>query len=219
MAEPAAQTDPGAAPPAWAQALAEARARGLDRRAPLHWQRIAALAHRTERKPAGAVRQRLEARLRDLLAELDGLPPVDVPAPRPAPAQPGPLAALIAPLQASAPAVHADPAAPAPAAAAPELKVVQRHRASWARLRAEQQLAQAHTALPGQAGPLNSQRLLLRALTLMRETAPEYLQHFLHQAGALAWLEQAQQPPAVAPREGAPRSPKAAKPGGRTRSR
>jgi hypothetical protein len=35
-----------------------------------------------------------------------------------------------------------------------------------------------------------------RALTLMRDTSPEYLQHFMAQVDALMWLEQAQAQPA-----------------------
>ena len=64
----------------------------------------------------------------------------------------------------------------------------------------EQRVAEAQTALPDQAGPLNSQLLLHRALALMRETAPGYLRHFMAQAEALMWLEQALEPPAAPPK-------------------
>ncbi|MDO5289618.1 MAG: DUF2894 domain-containing protein [Pseudomonadota bacterium] len=79
----------------------------------------------------------------------------------------------------------------------PELHAVARHRATWARLRAEQRLAQTQTALPAQAGPMNSQRLLHGALALMRDTAPAYLSHLMTQAEALMWLEQALAPAAA----------------------
>lgn len=195
--------------PDLAAALAAARARGQAATNPLPWRHIEALAQRTTAHQ-GPVRQLLEARLRALLAALPAEWP-DAPHAAPTPAAGGaparPLRELLARLQLaaahgagdpSAPPTHAEPAAAA--SAPPELKVVQRHRGAWARLRAEQRVAQAQTALPEQAGPLNSQRLLHRALTLMRETAPGYLQHFLHHAEALAWLEHAQAAPAAEPR-------------------
>lgn len=190
--------------PDLAAAVAAAHARGQTAANPLPWRHIEALAQRTAAHQ-GAVRQLLEARLRTLLAALppewseDAAPAAAAPSPAAGDTPARPLRALLARLQhaaaqgaggPSAPTTHAEPAAVA--SAPPELKVVQRHRGAWARLRAEQRLAQAQTALPEQAGPLNSQRLLHRALTLMRETAPGYLQHFLHQAEALAWLEHAQ---------------------------
>ena len=124
------------------------------------------------------------------------------------------LSTLLARLQAGGLGAGADSAAAAAAAAAEgderaaatsptaplaartsrpprDLNIVQQHRGAWTQLRAEQRVAQSQTALPDQAGPLNSQLLLHRALTLMRETSPGYLQHLMGQAEALMWLEQA----------------------------
>ena len=107
-----------------------------------------------------------------------------------------------------------------------DLNIVQQHRSAWTQLRAEQRVAQSQTALPDQAGPLNSQLLLHRALTLMRETSPGYLQHLMGQAEALMWLEQALAAPSADAKtasraKAAAKSPKAAprgraagKPGG-----
>jgi len=41
------------------------------------------------------------------------------------------------------------------------------------------------------AGPLNSHFLVLRALGLMRDVAPEYLEHFVPYIEALLWLDEA----------------------------
>ena len=194
-------------------ALEAARAQGLPAAEPMRWRRIDALAQRMAGHE-GATRKWLEARLQTLLG--DGatraapIAPVSAPVPAPVavPAAPGhmptsPLGALLAQLQATAGPSTADATAPATqtrvaANAAPELKTVRQHRAAWSQLRAEQRVAEAHTALPDQAGPLNSQRLLHRALTLMRETSPGYLQHFTAQADALMWLERALAAPTVA---------------------
>ena len=214
-----AETDaPADAAPAL---LASARARGLPAADPMRWRRIEALARRLAGHQ-GATRGLLEARLQTLLAELAAVAERPGPAPAAPAAEASPLRALLAPLQAAPPpeAAAADPGATP--AAPRDLKVVQQHRAAWTRLRAEQRVAQSQTALPDQAGPLNSQLLLHRALTLMRETAPGYLQHFMAQAEALMWLEQAQAAPAAAaPRGKATKAPTrarpAAKPSGRAR--
>jgi Protein of unknown function (DUF2894) len=49
----------------------------------------------------------------------------------------------------------------------------------WSKLSAGRQLRQSLAQVPGNAGPLNSNRLVHRALSLMNELSPEYLQHFL----------------------------------------
>ena len=102
---------------------------------------------------------------------------------------------------------------PAPDASPPELQALQRFRATWSRLAAEERVQQALAHVPPQAGPLNSSHLVYRALLLMRETAPEYLQRFVPYVDALLWLEQ-MQAPSVPPAAAARRKPraKAAKP-------
>ena len=62
------------------------------------------------------------------------------------------------------------------------------------------QRRQALQRLPDNAGPLNTQRLLLQALTLMHEASPAYLQHFMAHAETLLWLEAAS-PARVLPRK------------------
>lgn len=72
----------------------------------------------------------------------------------------------------------------------PELGMLQDARKLWSRIRAESQLRESLEAAPTDAGPLNSGRLVHRAITLMRDQSPGYLQAFLSYLDALAWLEQ-----------------------------
>jgi hypothetical protein len=77
-------------------------------------------------------------------------------------------------------------------------------------VRTGQQLRVAEVLVPQNAGPLNSSSLVHRALSLMRELSPGYLQQFLAYADALSWLEQLNAggtPPAKEP----PRAPGAKK--------
>ena len=66
-------------------------------------------------------------------------------------------------------------------------------RRTWSRLSAEQRLAQSRASLPGNAGPLNSQHLVHRALASMRELSPAYFERFMTHVDALLWLERAQE--------------------------
>lgn len=96
-------------------------------------------------------------------------------------------ASAAAPLPAAA-AATAPP--PAPTAAAPaELKSLRIFKDSWTRLGLEQQLTQALAQMPENAGPLNSHMLVLRALILMRDTAPDYLHRFMAYLETLLWFE------------------------------
>ena len=91
------------------------------------------------------------------------------------------------------------PAAPPVPSAEPahELKSLRYFRRTWSALSVDRQLAQG----PENAGPLNSHRLVLRSLQLMRDVAPNYLERFMSYADALLWLEQADgaPPPKKAP--------------------
>ncbi|QGZ63438.1 DUF2894 domain-containing protein [Paraburkholderia acidisoli] len=72
----------------------------------------------------------------------------------------------------------------------PDPELVDYFRKTWSRVRTETQLRQSLDQVPKNAGPLNSSSLVHRALSLMREVSPGYLQHFLAYADALSWLEQ-----------------------------
>ena len=72
-----------------------------------------------------------------------------------------------------------------------ELKAVRYFRSSWSRLSVDQQLTRSRARVPENAGPLNSQRLVLRSLQLMRDVSPAYLSRFMSYVDALLWLDQA----------------------------
>jgi hypothetical protein len=65
-------------------------------------------------------------------------------------------------------------------------------RRTWSRLSADQRLAQSLSALPENAGPLNSHHLVHRSLVAMRALSPAYFDQFIAHVDALLWLDQAQ---------------------------
>lgn len=74
----------------------------------------------------------------------------------------------------------------------PQLPAVDDFRRLWSQLRAREYARTALAAAPADAGPLNSARLAQRALALMHDASPGYLQHFMTWLDALSWLEQMQ---------------------------
>ena len=72
----------------------------------------------------------------------------------------------------------------------PELAMLDYFRKTWSRLSVDRQWRQSRDQVPTNAGPLNSSSLVHRALSLMREQSPGYLQHFLSYVDALSWMEQ-----------------------------
>ena len=163
-------TDAGADPLAWALAQA-----GSD---PVRARVLQALARRAAAHPAGALRERLVARL-VAQAQVHAQAAPAPPAPRP----PGPLAALVAELQ----------------AAGTELRNVQAHQPTWRALRVQRRLAEVAAPVPEHLGPLNSQVLVARALQQLQALAPDYLQGLLTQIDTLAALAPLQ--PATTPAE------------------
>lgn len=101
-------------------------------------------------------------------------------------AAPPTLAALAARLDAAA---AARGAAQGRAHAYPQLPALDEFRMRFARLRMDRQLRRSLEQAPGDAGPLNSARLVHRALNTMQALAPEYLQQFMAYLDALAWME------------------------------
>lgn len=185
---------PGPADSPSGQALAALRARGAERLDPLRFHFLEALARRTA-ATRGTARALLEGRLAravdDYAARCANLPDTACAPGDEAPA-PGPLAELLAHIAGQNRSAFAgqlsdgsDPAAPT------ELKTLACFRDTWSKLRVDQQFHQALADEPENAGPLNSHFLVLRALRLMRDISPAYLQHFMAYADALLWLEQA----------------------------
>jgi len=184
-------------------ALGALRARGAQRLDPVQFHFIEALARRAATQE-GAVRQLLAARLADLTAaygqrcdqaQSPGQLLPDCPAAAPAPVVRSLLADLVhrldsAAAQAVTAATEPGDAAAGRVAAAGELKALSHFRSTWSRLRVERQLTQSLAQVPDNAGPLHSDRLVLRALHAMRDLAPSYLQRFVSSVDALVWLEQ-----------------------------
>lgn len=76
-----------------------------------------------------------------------------------------------------------------------ELGTLRQFRGAWARLSAEQRLRQALEQVPAQAGPLNSNHLVHRALVAMQDISPAYLQRFVNYVDTLLWLDEQQAKP------------------------
>jgi hypothetical protein len=179
-----------------AQARLDAwRTQGADRVDPLRFARIDALARRTSAQQ-GAVRKLLEARLAELVGayadDLAGRAAADPqrestfdPATHPHSA----MAALLehlareAALRTQSVADNTSDASSGSLANLDDVRRISTH------IRAESQLRHALEQAPENAGPLNSASLVHRALSLMHEVSPEYLQPFLAYVDALAWLE------------------------------
>jgi len=79
-----------------------------------------------------------------------------------------------------------------------ELKSVKYFRNTWSKLSAERQVTQALGQAPKNAGPINSHVVALRALALMRDTSPDYLNRFMSYVDTLLNLEQGDRPPVAA---------------------
>ena len=150
-----------------------------------------ALARRADAH-AGEARRAIDERVAALTAASDAVPE---PA-RASTTQRGALAGLVAHAarQKTAPvlgpATKRREAAPGEPAAT-DTRTLQFFQRTWSRISAEQRLAQSRATLPDNAGPLNSHHLVHRALTLMHELSPEYLERFVGYVDALQWLEQA----------------------------
>jgi hypothetical protein len=189
------------APGARLDALRES---GADRADPVRFAYLAALARRAADQ-AESIRRLLSARIMreaDALAARHCLPTAGTAGHAEAPAN-SPLAALLSyigehaatpptasqPSSALGPAPHRGPEVRDPQAA--ELKSVAYFRETWSLLYAEQQLTQTLAQAPENAGPMNSQHLVLRALQLMRDLSPDYLKGFMSYVDTLIWLEHA----------------------------
>ena len=77
-----------------------------------------------------------------------------------------------------------------------ELRSVISARSTWSRLGADKQLKQAQLQAPKNAGPLNSHRVALQALTAMRELSPDYFHRFITVIDTLVALEPSRAPAA-----------------------
>lgn len=178
------------------------RQSGADRVAPVRVAYLAALGRRAVKQPE-AIRRLLTEKIAREAAELarQASIPTEEAADPPALAAGNPLAELLAyiaehtvalptPNLVSA-VIESTPQSSTEGfpAAAPELKSVAYFRSTWSKLLTEQQLTQTLAKAPENAGPMNSQHLVLRSLQRMRDLSPEYLQGFMSYIDTLVWLE------------------------------
>ena len=191
----------------WQARLDTLQASGADHHDPVRFAYLVALTRRAA-MAAEPVRQLLMAKTAALADEL-AAQPRPARAASPESAAPSPLAELLAYISQQA-HVQSDTTQPATASvtvnrnfrpnsqnpsagnpSAAELKSVAYFRTTWSRLSTEQQLTQTLAQAPANAGPMNSQHLVLRSLEAMRDISPDYLQNFMSYIDALIWLDHA----------------------------
>lgn len=194
------------------------RESGADRIDPVRFRTMAAMARRAEGY-TGAARRVLDDRLAALIAAYgdavraaagatgaagatDREPAVRSSGER----KSGDLAALVAELRTHA---RADDTADV-------AHLSEYFRDTWVRVRARRELRHSAERVPENAGPLNSNHLVQRSLSLMGEVSPGYLQQFLTYVDGLASLE-ALVAPASVPARDAPQT--AARKGARGKPR
>ena len=202
--------------------LASLRAEDADRHDPARFHYLEALSRRLPGQPA-PVQLILAARLQQAVADYAArayaaAKVANRPAEEPGARQAASPAAPHAPLESPLARLNRDLAARARAeedsartddgASLSGLKSVRQFGEVWSRISAEQQVLQAQHRGPENAGPLNSHKLMVRSLSLMRALSPDYLRRFLAQMDALLWLEQANARPARVPAKSA-RTPRA----------
>lgn len=189
-------------------ALDALRRRGAARLDPLRLARIESLAARASQQRDG-LRARLDARVLELAtacaATLDDTPAPSLRAGRPAAGRATAHDAFVALRERFAP--RDEPAHPAVAHTSVALDGLRRASAG---ARARSQVRQALEQAPQDAGPLNSAQLVHRALVLMRDVSPDYLQAFMGYVDTLAWLDGMAAPDATGPASPSPaRRPRA----------
>ena len=169
---------------------------GADRADPVRFRFIEAMAQRASGYE-GETGRLLQSRIAQLVAEYgealacasNETPLADTPSQTSSPL--ADLAALTKRLGARPHATTA-PAANTPAAHrlhATEPALADYFRDTLARVSVDGQMRQSQAGVPENAGPLNTNQLVHRALSLMQEVSPGYLEQFLSYVDALSWLE------------------------------
>ena len=171
------------------------RANGVAERNPVRFAYLEALTRRAATQPE-SVRTLLEAKIQEAIREL-AASRTDLGAAISGEDASNPLTDLLAHIT-----QHANEQLEAT-----ELRSIARFQDTWARLSTEQQLTQTLAQAPENAGPMNSQHLVLRSLQRMHDLAPDYLQSFMSYIDTLIWLESAARPSA-GEREGRERTGK-----------
>ena len=173
------------------------RESGADRCDPPRFELIAALAQRAQRY-AGSARAQLDARLSQLTDAYAQLVAVEVAKPAANASVGSPLQSLLQQLEAD-PLQYQLPLRTDNAVVADHdsgdgndtalMPALDEFQQLWSRIRIDSLLRQCLDSLPEDAGPLHSSVLTYRAMALMQELSPEYLQHFIAYVDVLTWME------------------------------
>lgn len=172
--------------------LESLKADGSDGHDPARFQYLEALARRMQAQPLAVqalLQHRLQAAVADYAARAGAATPSPAPPLRATCATDSPLALLNRNLAARA-QTEADHVRTSESTSTSEMKSVRQFSEVWSKISADQQVTQALHKAPENAGPLNSHKLMLRSLGLMRGLSPDYMRRFMAQMDSLLWLEQ-----------------------------
>lgn len=181
------------------QALQAANAPRLD---PVNWHYLHTLSDRFATQTP-TVQTALRPKLEQLLDQIEqAVAQPDLSASRAEPS-PSPSALSLLLAEMGMPAALATQAQPAPQTlnAAKDSPRVQQFRKQLRTLSVQKQVRTALSKAPQNAGPINSHMLVLRALGMMRELSPDYLQRFMTYVDTLILLENAVQGKKAAPKK------------------
>ena len=168
------------------QTLKEAGAAHVDA---VGWHYIETLAART-RAQTGAAQRLLQGKLQRALSDMQQRIST-APQPRPqakAQTPPSPMAQLLKDMTPVAPAASTASLTPR----STESPRVRQFRRQLRKISVQKQVSRAMAQAPLNAGPINSHMLVVRALGLMRDISPDYLNRFMAQVDTLLCLEDAE---------------------------
>lgn len=192
------------------QRLQSLREAGAPERDAVGWHYVQTLARRTRASSAsaqpllqGKLKGKLQEKLHQALdafeARLQNTPSPPAALSTPAtPAPPSPLARLLQEMRPAAETAWAMPGTPPSAALQPvrgqraENPRVRQFRQQLRKISVQKQVRQAIARAPQNAGPINSHSLVLRALALMQDISPDYLNRFMTHVDALLCLDEAE---------------------------
>ena len=176
------------------------RAQGANQYDPARFHYLEVLSRRLQTQPAAVhhvLARSLKAAIVDY-AERATLASAAVVAEGWLPSKDSPLAQLNRELKART-QTDADGVLLSDSASISDMKSVRQFSEVWSKISADQQVVQALHRGPENAGPLNSHKLMLRSLSLMRTLSPDYLRRFMSQMDSLLWLEAVNAKPVRAP--------------------